>query len=103
MQTDLPQTGPQQTMLQTEAERVIKYATQYVGEVRANSAKESELFAQRLQKQQAEEATARGLLEEFVQLILKAEAASEAVRKAAEPLDHVPEPPAGNAEILRAS
>jgi hypothetical protein len=53
--------------------------------------------AEKVKKQKEQEDTARKLLEEFAALVRKAEVASDAVRKAGEPL----EKPADNATILR--
>eukprot|EP00927_Polykrikos_kofoidii_P004608 TRINITY_DN11825_c0_g1_i2.p1 TRINITY_DN11825_c0_g1~~TRINITY_DN11825_c0_g1_i2.p1 ORF type:complete len:1658 (-),score=400.74 TRINITY_DN11825_c0_g1_i2:139-5112(-) len=80
MQTELPETGPQQEeVLKAEAARVLEYAQQYVDQIRQQQ-------LQQQKKMEEEEAVARELLQELEHLVAVAEAASESVHYTAAPL-----------------
>mmetsp|Transcript_92815 Transcript_92815/g.286550 ORF Transcript_92815/g.286550 Transcript_92815/m.286550 type:complete len:1071 (-) Transcript_92815:116-3328(-) len=86
LQTELPETGPQQEILKAEADRVLEYAKQYVEQVRDQQRKWEELRAQQQQKVQDQEKNARTLIEDLGRLVARAEQAAERAHQSAAPL-----------------
>lgn len=76
MDTELPRTGTQHDILKGEADRVLRYAQEYVEKIRQEQAQEKERLA-------AQEQASRSAMEELEQLVAAAEARAESANIAA--------------------
>lgn len=86
LETELPETGPQQEILKGEANRVRDYAKQYVEQVRDQQKKVEEEKRTAQEKQETNERNARVSVAELTQLVDFAEKSSFEARDSCAPL-----------------